>query len=249
MGVNASTTVDKAVSIIENTSKASCVMKQAVNQNISNIALDLSNTNCDNISFTNRTKMVGTCNLDAVAGALATASTKLSSEQTAALGIGVNVNTSVRDRTNIIRNIIEQTCSSEQLASQNISGITVKGSQLSCKQLQFLNEADITTQCVTAAVIKAVNTDAFESASKQTVDFFAGLGKYGLYIVIALAIIFGGRLLLQQRQPSSAPMSFPQAPVASFTSSLTASPQAPFTSSLAPGSSAQRRLLRNGWRK
>lgn len=208
MGANVSTTVDKATNIVENVTKTSCEMRQAVDQSIENIRLDLTDTSCDNLSFTNRVKLVGTCNLDAVASALAEASADLTAEQTTALGIGINVNSTVRDRTNIIRNIIEQRCSSEQLAAQSIKGVTIIGRNLSCNQLQFLNEADVTTQCVMTAVMDAVTNDNFKAASKQTVDWFSGLSKYGLYIVLILGIVFGGRLLLsarQNQQDSTAP--------------------------------------------
>lgn len=206
MGANVSTTVDRAATTIENVSRSACTMSQAVNQNISNIDLDFTDTRCPNLRFENRVKMVGTCDMDAMAEALAQASTALTKEQTAALGIGINVETSVRDRATNIRRELEQNCNSEQQANQTIQGIKIRAKNFQCDQLQFLNDADVTTQCVMATVTKALTSDEFELASKQKVDWLSSFGRIWIIIAILIGVAAVARLLLarQEQAPTTA---------------------------------------------
>jgi len=205
MGANISTTVDKALSTIENVSKTSCSMNQAVDQSISGISVFMEESQCGDISFTQKAKIIGVCDMGAMAAALAEASTELTKDQVAALGIGMNVDTTIRDRASIIKQKLEQSCSSESLIKQNISGIVVrltKGS--SCDTLKFIQDADLTTQCTIKVVMDSLDSDEFKGSFKQTVSFFAGFGIGKIILILVLLGIAGGIVTRIMRKASKA---------------------------------------------
>lgn len=142
----------------------------------------------------------------AVADSLAKASQALSSEQVQGLGLGLNVNSTVSERSTAIKQKLEQSCKSEQAIRQNLS-IDVKGKQLDCKQLQGLNDADLTTQCVINTVMSTVNKDDFVNASKQKNDIIGGImGLLSTPILILVGLIlFIAALILLFRLLRPAP--------------------------------------------
>lgn len=195
MGANVSTSMQKAVSVVTNSVSTSCRLQQAVNQNIT-AKFDLTDTNCDGITFRNKTVLVGTCNLDAQADALATASFDLSQKQLQALQLGINVTTNQQERKAIIKQILEQTCASEQLVNQNINA-DIKCLRCNCQRLELINDADATTQCVIATVSRALNSEQFVAASSQEGDVGKSIGSIlGGLISLPVLLILGGLLLL-----------------------------------------------------
>lgn len=186
---NVSSTVQSATDIVENTSKQACELRQATDQNIT-ARLDLTDTYCPDLQFINRSKMVGTCNMGQVAEALAQASTKLTKEQTAGLGVNLNVNSTVAERTNVIKNLLEARCANEGLIKQQLT-LDLKGKNLSCRQLQAINDADLTTQCIANTVMQTLSSNEFAEASKQKTDILGGLTA----LLSAPILIMGGILL------------------------------------------------------
>jgi len=186
---NVSSTVQRATDIVENTSKQACELRQATDQNIT-ARLDLTDTYCPDLQFINRAKMVGTCNMGQMAEALAQASTKLSKEQTAGLGLNLNVNSTVAERTNVIKNLLESRCGNEGLIKQQLN-LDIKGKNLNCKQLQAINDADMTTQCMANVIMQTLSKNEFEEASKQKTDILGGLTA----LMSAPFLIMGGILL------------------------------------------------------
>lgn len=142
--------------------------------------------------------MVSNLNMGSVADSLAKASQELSSEQTIGLGLGLNVNSTVSERSTAIRQKLEQSCKSEQNIKQNLD-IDVKGKQLNCKQLQGLNEADLTTACVINTVMSTLNKDEFVNASKQSNDILGSITKLlsaPIMILIGVILFFAALILL-----------------------------------------------------
>uniref|UniRef100_A0A6C0BPN8 Myristylated IMV envelope protein n=1 Tax=viral metagenome TaxID=1070528 RepID=A0A6C0BPN8_9ZZZZ len=186
---NVSTTVQKATDIIRNNTAQSCDLTQAVDQNM-NVRLDLTDTNCPNLSFVNRAKLVGECNFGQTASALAEASTDLTTEQEMGLGLGINADTTVAERTAIFEQYLEQKCGNEGAIKQNLV-LDVKGKNLRCDQLQALNEADLTTACAINAVSQTLTSNQFEKATTQSSDILGGLTS----LLSAPLFILGGIIL------------------------------------------------------
>ena len=179
----------EAVDIVENTTKQACEQRLATDQSI-NARLDLTDTYCPNLQFINRAKLTSQCNMDQVADALAKASTKLNKEQTAGLGLNLNVDSSVDKRRNEIKNFLESRCGNEGLVKQSLA-LDIKGKNLRCDQLQAINDADITTQCIANSVMRTLSTNEFEQASKQKTDILGGLTAF----LTAPIWIMGGIIL------------------------------------------------------
>ena len=186
---NVSTTVQKATDIIRNNTAQSCEMRQAIDQNM-NVRLDLTDTYCPDLSFINRAKLVGECNFGQTASALAEASTNLTTEQELGLGLGINADTTVREREAIFEQFLEQKCANEGSIKQNLN-LDIKGKNLRCDQLQALNDGDLTTACAVNAVSQVLTSDQFEKASKQQSDILGGLTS----LLSAPLFILGGIIL------------------------------------------------------
>lgn len=154
------------------------------------IRLDLTNTNCGNLDFENRAKLVGDCDMGQIAESLAEASTNLSKEQTAGLALGMNVNTSVADRKNIIQQVLEESCGNEAAIRQNLK-VWLRGDNLDCDRLRAINDADLTTKCMVNTVMQAVSRDEFVEASKQKSDILGGLTA----LLSTPVLIMGGLLI------------------------------------------------------
>lgn len=196
---NVQTTISRAATVVDNVTKTSCgPQRQAVNQNMG-VNLDLTNTRCSNLSFVNKAVTVSDCNLGAISEALAKETTGMTSEQVAGLGLGLNVNSSIQDRTAKISNYLEQSCGNETAINQTLN-IRVRGENLDCNQLQGLNEASATQQCIMAAVAKQVDTSKFQNASAQKTDILGGLTGLlalgPLFILGAILLGFGMIYLL-----------------------------------------------------
>ena len=129
MGANVSTTVSKVIQETENVTKLECDMKQTVNQMISDISVELDNAHCDNIIIGNRATVQSKCNLDAIARSLAEKASKLTQQQKANLGT-LNVSTDVDLNQQLIKNIIEAKCGSEQLINQSYALLFQSGPSL-----------------------------------------------------------------------------------------------------------------------
>jgi hypothetical protein len=201
MGVNASTQKQRLTSIIQNQSKATCKTRQGATQEIKGLNISLQDSNCKDIQVLNRAKLASQCDIGAMASALAQASMELSADQTATLGLGLNVNTSEQDRTSIIKQKIEAECGTDQQVKQTIEDavISLKGS--SCDKLKVMNDLDATSQCVLKLAFDAVDKQTAEGSTKQTVKFpiglsiGIGLGVVGLVIVAVIIIMLlkGGK--------------------------------------------------------
>lgn len=184
---NVQTITQRVVNMVQNEAKNVTSSTQAIDQS-QNINLDLTNTNCPNLSFINRAKAVSNLNIGSIAKQLAEDSMSLSDEQTQGLGLGFNANSTVDERTAIIGQKLQNSCTSEQTIRQTLN-IRIVGANLSCEQLQALNDADLTTQCVIAAVLESVNNDAFKRASAQANDALSGIAGFLSTPIKILAII------------------------------------------------------------
>ena len=194
---NINTVAQKAVSTVLLSAQNAVRTTQAIDQT-QNINLDLSNTNCGQLSFINVAKAMSNINLSAIANNLAQQSTQLSDAQTLGLGLGFNVSATVAEREAIIKQHLENSCGSEQSIKQ-VLNIKVTGSYLNCDQLSAINNADLSTQCVVAAVMGAVTNENFIKASEQKNDILGPLVKLlsaPIMIIGAIILFFAGLVLL-----------------------------------------------------
>jgi len=194
MGINASTQKQKVVSILENNAKANCKTSQNVQQTIQGLSISLVDSNCKDINVQNRAKVASQCELGAMASALAKASMDLSADQTATLGLGMNINTSEQERQSIIKNKIEANCGSDQNVKQTIEGQTISLKGSTCNDINVMNDLDATSQCVLKLAFDAVDQSAAKGSTKQVVKFplglSIGLGLGVVGIVVIAVIIF-----------------------------------------------------------
>ena len=203
MGANVSKSVQKVREVIENTSKTACVNDANITQSIKGLNVHLKGLSCGELLVANKASIAQTCDMNAISNALAQASMGASKEQLATLGLAVNVSDSVQDRESNIKNIIEAKCGSSARVQQNIEGVTMvvepwessTGEILKpdCDTLKFLNDANVTQQCIMKTVMDSVSQTKQEVKDKQTVKFpigitiGIGLGVVG-FIVIAVVI-------------------------------------------------------------
>lgn len=187
---NVSSTVQRAVTEVTNSSKSSCTNAVGIKQDLS-VMLDLTDTNCPNLVFGNTAKSVSTCNMGAIADSLAAASVNLSKEQTAGLGLGLNVSSSVLERKTAIQQYLEQKCGSTTAIEQSNS-VKLKAKNLNCEQLQAFNNADATQQCVINAVLQVVDKQDATEAVKQKTDI---LGSLTALLATGPLLILGAVLL------------------------------------------------------
>jgi hypothetical protein len=152
------------------------------------IFLDLTDTNCDDIIFKQRVQQKAECNMGSIAESLAEASMAMSKEQMAGLPVGMNVDSSLMERTSVIKQYLEQQCQGDAAIRGNFR-LALRGAGLSCKQLQGIQDADQTTQCIINAAIQAVTKDEAKGNVKQTADLLGPLGN-------AISALFKGPLMI-----------------------------------------------------
>lgn len=172
MGTQISTQVNKVMQTIENTSRTSCKSQSLIDQSIQGLNVDFSNAKCGDIVISNKAKAGSVCDLGAMAASLAQASMELNTQQTQGLGLpGISISTSVADRTNIMKQILESSCGSEQAIKQQINNVTFRfGEGASCNSLKFINDADVTTQCVAKVAAEALSKSQDVIKTTQTND-------------------------------------------------------------------------------
>jgi hypothetical protein len=168
-------------------------MNQAIDQNMT-IRLDLTDTYCPDLTFKQTAKQKGECNMGSIAESLAEASMAMSKEQMIGLPVGMNVDSSLMERTSVIKQYLEQECGTDQAIRNNMK-IELRGTNLTCKQLQAIQDADQTTQCIINAVTKAVTKDELEGSSKQTADLLGPLAGALTALFTGPVLILGGILL------------------------------------------------------
>lgn len=197
---NVSSTVQSVMSTVQNTAKTSCGNTVGIKQDLS-VMLDLEDVNCPNLIFGNRARSASTCNLGAIADSLASASVNLSKEQTAGLGLGLNVNSSVLDRKTVIQQLLEQKCGN-MTAIEQTNSVKLRGKNLTCEQLSAFNEADATQQCVINTVMQVVNKQADAESVKQKTDILGGLTALlasGPLLILGAVLLGFGLLYLLLR--------------------------------------------------
>jgi hypothetical protein len=187
---NVSSTVQTAMTAVQNSAKTSCSNTVGIKQDLS-VMLDLEDVNCPNLVFGNRARAASTCNLGAIADSLAAASVNLSKEQTAGLGLGLNVSSSVLERKTAIQQLLEQKCGN-MTAIEQTNSLKLKGKNLTCEQLSAFNEADATQQCVINTVMQVVDKQAATEAVKQKTDI---LGSLTALLASGPLLILGAVLL------------------------------------------------------
>lgn len=77
--------------------------------------------------------------------------------------------------------------------------LDIKGKNLTCQQLQALNDADLTTQCILNTVNQAVTNDTFQAVSAQKSDILGSLTALfsaPILILIAILLAIGAIFLL-----------------------------------------------------
>lgn len=197
---NVSSTVQRAVTEIQNSAKSSCSNQVGIKQDLS-VMLDLTDTNCPNLVFGNTAKSVSTCNMGAMADSLAAASVNLSKEQTAGLGLGLNVSSSVLERKTAIQNYLEQKCGN-LAAIEQTNSVKIKANNLKCDQLSAFNNADATQQCAISAVVQAVDKQSASEAVKQKTDILGSLTALlasGPLLILGAVLLGFGLLYLVMR--------------------------------------------------
>lgn len=192
------------MSAIENTVNNKCEAVANVTQEIKGIEILLEGVNCGNIRFEQNAKAQTTCEFDGAAAALAQASMAASSEQVLGLGIGANVDTSLQERTSTIKQKLKNECGSTAKIAQTlrdnkitIRPYTVPGSgglfrkpdviAASCEDIEFIQNADASAQCVAKVVMDAIEKSEQTKTSSQKVDALSGL-LGGLLLPILLPI-------------------------------------------------------------
>lgn len=210
MGANISTVVNRAVSTIDTASKASCKNFQQVDQSIKGINVKLVGASCGDITIANKAAMSADCNLDQLASALASASMELSVQQSNGLALpgSVNISTAVADRTQVIKQRLEQDCGSNQLIKQTIEGATVElypdpinGTQASCKSLSIINDSNLTTQCA----IKSISSALAKLEDKIKVEQSNAISPWALLAIFVPLLIFIGVLYFIFRKKPTGP--------------------------------------------
>lgn len=177
MGGNLSTVKNKAISTIESSSKASCKNYQQVDQEMKNVNVELIGADCGPIFIGNRAVMQADCDMDQFASALAEASMDLEISQAAGLTLPgtFNISSTQSEREQAIRQQLEIDCGNEQKIKQKTANINVTlrpdpigGTPASCKSLDIINEAELTTACVIKSVSDVIAKVEDKIAIKQT---------------------------------------------------------------------------------
>ena len=214
MGVNVSKSVQKAKQTIQNSASLACTNVADVQQNIRGVKVELSGVNCGDISFVNRSSIAQSCDLGAMSKALAQASMRASSEQLATLGLAANVNTSVEERESEIKTKLEAKCGSTALVRQNIEDNWFKIEPWesragkvympSCDVVEYLNDSNVTQQCVMKTIMDSIDTSKMESDAKQTVKFPIGITLgIGLGIVAFIIITVVIIMVMKKKKPGT----------------------------------------------
>ena len=206
MGANVSTSISRALSVIENTAATSCEQQADIDQTITGLDITLEGADCGNLSVINRAKASSNCDLNAMANALAEASMSMTQEQTNAMGIGFNVGTTKQERASIIKQRLEASCGSDTSIKQTISDQrwtirpyeTRSGEVIpaNCDNLRFMNDADATTQCVAKTAIDAIEKTEQTADTSQTLKFSTPLiiGIVAVVIVIVIILVVVGMI-------------------------------------------------------
>jgi hypothetical protein len=198
MGANVSTQIQSATQIIDNESFSKCTNSNTVQQSMKGLNIELIGARCGDVAIQNKTKVNQKCDMGSIASALATASMNLNSEQTSTLGLAINVDTSVQDRSSIIKNKIEMECGNNSSIQQNIENVklVMKPYEDSsgrvylpdCNTIKIINDADATSQCIMKLAIDALDKSDMSKKSRQTVNFPLG---FGIGIIFILLLVIG----------------------------------------------------------
>lgn len=207
MGANVSTSVASATSIIKNTQSASCTNASSIIQGIKGLDIQIEGASCGDITVRNTATVQQTCDLSAMASALAEAASQMSAEQKAALSLSANISTQVQDNKQIIESELNLKCGNESAILQSIEGVkfTVKPYvyvdpvtkktvvvPASCNTATFANEASAQQQCALKMVTDAISkTDTTQTAVQTQESIISGLIS-GLM----LPLLIGGGLLI-----------------------------------------------------
>lgn len=218
MGGNVSTSRQRALSVIQSASKASCQNKTDVSQKISGIRVELVGANCGAIKIANEAKALSTCNLSQMSTALAEASMGMDKEQVAMSGGGFNSDSTVQERASIIQQKLEAACGNDTKVKQEVSDVGVRlipyyepatGETIpaSCDALDILNQADLTSQCVAKQVLQALDRVAQGVRAKQVqkTNWGAIIAIVVVFIVLAIIAYFVLRGFIAAKAPPPQP--------------------------------------------
>lgn len=202
MGSNLSVTQSKVLQAIENVTKTSCKNRQSVDQDISNLRVELSGAaRCGNIEITNEASLMADCNMENFAKALAAQSMELTVNQTAGLTLPLsfNVSMSQQERESVIKQILEQECGNEQAVKQKLkNNVVTVSDQAACDAIRIANTANLTAQCVTKTVLDALteNKDVVKVTQVAEVSMWAILA-----IMVPILIFFGVLYFVFRKKP------------------------------------------------
>lgn len=203
MGGNFSTNVSKVVQTIENVTKTSCQNRMTSDQDISGIRVNLSKgAKCGDITFSNEASLMGDCNMDNFAKALAAQSMELTVANSAGLTLPgtFNVSMTQQQRESAIKQILEQKCGNEQAVKQTLRNIsvTIEDPGTSCATLKFANNANLTSQCISAVILDAISENKDKVAVTQTNEV-SPLAL--LAILVPILIFFGVIYFVFRKKP------------------------------------------------
>jgi uncharacterized membrane protein YidH (DUF202 family) len=189
MGANASSQRNKIISKIDQNMKMSCKPNAKVTQKITGARVVLKGSaKCDEINFINNSKVAVKCELDGVSDILASHVQDLTTKQKMDLGIGFNISSNENENKKNMKNYLEAKCGSSASAEQTLGDNAIELSDnAGCKELNLINNADITSQCVMKLVADATDNAMQKSSTDQTVKW--DLLGIGMIIPIICCII------------------------------------------------------------
>jgi len=186
MGANVSSTYQKTTQKLQSTLSNNCKPNTNVRQVISDINFTLGGqASCGIIRFQNKARATATCNLDSTAQMLAEAMNNLTEKQKAGLGINVSNSQAINKATILTR--LNNACGSASAVEQNIKGINFNIiDQASCDLLEFMNDADATSVCVSNLVNQAFSK--LENTAVKSQLGFDPTAIFGFIMVIVLVV-------------------------------------------------------------
>jgi len=201
--------MSKMMAVVENSTKSSCKNRQAVDQEIEGIRVSFKGSKCKDILVSNRATLMGDCKMDSIAQALAQQTMELTKEQAAGLTLPgtFNISMDMQERTNIIKQHLEQECGSEQAVKQKLKNQVFEFENSDCGTLQFVNDANLTAQCVSKVVQDALSKQKDVIDIKQTneVSPWAILAIMIPLLIIVGVVFFIFRSRQQQKPPMKRP--------------------------------------------
>jgi hypothetical protein len=208
MGGNFSTNMSKMMAVVENSTKASCKPRQAVDQEIDGLRVSFKNSACRNIDIGNRSTLVADCDMSSVAQALAQQTMELTKQQAAGLTLPgtFNISMDMQERTNVIKQHLEQECATEQAVKQKLKNAVFEFEGSECDTLKIVNQANLTSQCISKVVQDALSKQKDTVSLSQTNE----VSPWAiLAIMLPILLIVGVVFFVRSRQQQKPPMKRP----------------------------------------